>query len=179
MAKEVYCFNEESGNVAYLVGVVDTLTECYLVPHCPKYSNIEADLIHVGENKELDFSKAIKERFKKYVSMVTGEQDLYISEIADCSIGFEKRQVQGTIQLPDVLLRLFESMTGFVDNDEIRESFKEYDRAVYYYLGEPLAEYRVISDYKLFQYFYMGIVHQIVCIEYDEYLLLLISGTTE
>ncbi len=62
MAKEAYCFQNESRETAFLAGVADTLSDDVLCRVCPPHSTVEVDVFCLGENNEIDFNSAIKKQ---------------------------------------------------------------------------------------------------------------------
>ena len=98
MSKEAYTFENINGKTAYLVGVVDTLCDEYLVSACPQYTIVEADLFEIDESQ--DFNKYIAARLKEYLPSIGGDAGAIEDKINKMKIEFEKETDFKSFQAP-------------------------------------------------------------------------------
>lgn len=177
MSKEAYTFENENGKTAYLAGVIDTLSDEYLVKVCPKYSTVEADLFELEDYG--DFNKAIANRLKKYLPSIGGNIDAVAKNIDKMEIVFEEDVDFQSFQAPGFVMSMYERIPDYVHSREAHDSFASFCESVEYYLGSPIRFYRAKKGYEVLSKFYIGMIFETIFIEYEGYLLMLCRGTSE
>lgn len=179
MAKEVYCFKNEYGEAAFLAGVADTLSDEILSRVCPRQSTVEVDIFYLGENNEIDFNSAIRDRFYHYLpSIVDGEAKLK-AKIDSLDIQFKVDERYKDFQAPGFIMDLFRCMPEYRHGPDQHNAFCKFSEAIEYYLGKPLRFYIASKGYSLLSEFYLYICYGVAFIEYDCYLLMIMAGSSE
>ena len=177
MSKEAYTFENVNGKTAYLVGVIDTLCDEYLVKVCPQYTTVEADLFEIDESK--DFNKHIAARLKEYLPSVGGDADAIEEKIDKMEIVFEKETGFESVQAPGFIMSMYERMPEYKHGRKGHDAFALFCEEAEYYLGRPIGFYRATKGYDILSKFYIGMIFEVILIEFEGYLLMLSRGTSE
>lgn len=177
MSKEAYTFENINGKTAYLVGVVDTLCDEYLVSACPQYTIVEADLFEIDESQ--DFNKYIAARLKEYLPSIGGDAGAIEDKINKMKIEFEKETDFKSFQAPGFIMSMYEHMPEYMHGRKGHDAFALFCEGTEYYLGKPIGFYRATKEYDILSKFYIGMIYEVILIEFEGYLLMLSRGTSE
>lgn len=179
MSKESYCFQNESGETAFLAGVADTLSDDVLCRVCPLHSTVEVDVFYLGENNEIDFNSAIKKRLNKYLPSIENGDSKLKTKVDSLDIQFEVADGYKNFQTPRFIMDLFQMMPEYSHAQEQHNAYCKFSDAIEVYLGKPLRFFKAHKDYSVLSEFYLYICYSVVFIEYNEYLLMIMAGSSE
>lgn len=175
MSKDYCGFSNEGGETAFLAGVVDVLSDELSMFLDYAYA-LDADIFHVEDNNISLLNDAVKKRLHSYKDKY-GCSSIITDEKTDAiDIQLQKSYLSADAALLDY-------MKKNSDKKEIEKAVSEFLRNLKWYLGEPIGVYTpvrkndknidVISD------LYLGIACDYFFIEYNQYFVMIVFGTSE
>lgn len=181
-------FENESGTTGFLGGMVSAECDGFnmkLYDLGIKYEEFAADIFYLGENNEITFEEAIKNRLKNtwYEGSTMGNKD-EDAKLIDSS-HFEFRTAKET-SFSEVLMRMYKNSEG-IDLDKFKSIVEEFTTSIEYYLKKSKAIYDIPSELNhdiyecgsIISSYYTYITFSIALVEYDNYALLLVRGSNE
>ncbi len=173
MSKDYYLFENESGETAYLAGIVEVLSN-NLSLVCDFGYSFEVDIFYMKDNDFNYLENSLKKRFYSYTSQ--GGRTT-IKDIDKLNFKFD-------ILKTDVKKYVFNAFSKYSHSKDLQKSVDKFFLSLNWYLQEPTCIYTlskgisgkvgdVLGDlymYMAFNYFFVG---------YDEYAVLFVFGTSE
>ena len=175
MSKDYCGFSNEDGETAFLAGVVDVLSD--ELSMFLDYANaLDADIFHVEDNNISLLNDAVKKRLHSY-------KDKYgcSSIITDEKIDAIDIQLQKSYLSADAAL--LDYMKKNSDKKEIEKAVSEFLCNLKWYLGEPIGVYTPVrkndKNIEVIADLYLGIAWDYFFIEYNQYFVMIVFGTSE
>lgn len=175
MSKEYGALKEETGEVAFLAGVVDVLSDILLLV-CDSTSDFDADIFYIPNNDFAALDDAIKKRLKVY-NQSMGSDCVKQKDIDSIHLELEKIE-------EDVPEYVYKAFQNHCSSKNLQEAIDEFFGALNWYLQKPVCIYRPgsqCSDHVLdiLGRIYLYMAFDYFFIAYDEYMVLFVLGTTE
>lgn len=188
MRKESWNFENETGQTAFLAGVVDCLSD-YLSCICDWDIAFDADIFYIKYNDYTLLNDEIKKRLYQYHKYIGGYWDpvaeKLISDITTQDIDrldFKLESVNTDIK--EYLCKIFSKYSSSSSSEDISAKIEGFLSDLNWHLGKPICVYETSEDtfkknlYVLGQ-MYLYIAFDYFFIAYDEYVVLFIFGTVE
>lgn len=173
MSNEYYAFRNTDGETAFLAGAVDALCGIFLARSCPKYYTVEADVFALPDN--LDFSEMLRTGMSRYVPL-TCEPEKHAERLKNAEFTFSEINESPAAVIEDVFTRYSEDRNNCGGN--IGVFFAE----VEYYLEKPKKLFKVEEESGLwtdYYTYYTGIIIETFLVEYENYAVLIVFGSSE
>ena len=174
MSKEIWDFKGENGSVAYMAGVIDVLSDrlCML---CDFGYAFEADIIAVDRMKSNDFSERLKKRLKKYHSMqITEYEEENISKLNFLLKKYHNQNVEQAI---------YEKFQKVSKSKVLEKEIREFCDSILWYIGKPATVYEMDGEFNqnsnILEEYYLGIITDMLFVEYDDYMVMMFWGSVE
>lgn len=169
----------ENGRCAYLAGALNAVTDnfdCRLYQANVHYETVYCDLFSIGECN----SDIIRELLKSRIKLLQNH-DANRSDIVDAEID-ELKIMESTKSMEQALYSLYEKRTD-ADPEGVQEAIKGYCADVRYYLEKPKKLYEVdqstvVMDGEISNT-YIGILFNILFVEFESHLLMILHGSSE
>ena len=172
MSKEYYEFENENGDVGFLAGVVDVLSD-ELTMMCDYGNAMDADIFFAENNDFSALSRAVKNRFHSYNDSDFRVDDEQIDAINFSSEDYEKTTI-------DVLNKMF---AKYSSNAQLDKSIDEFFQSLNSYLGKPVCCYvpknRNDNNTAVFGDVYLSLAFDYLFIAYNSFFVLCVFGTVE
>lgn len=175
MSKDYFGFSNEDGETAFLAGVVDVLSD-ELSMFLDDANALDADIFHVEDNDISLLNDAVKKRLHSY-------KDKYgcSSIITDEKIDAIDIQLQKSYLSADAAL--LDYMKKNSDKKEFEKAVSEFLRNLKWHLGEPIGVYTSVrkndKNIDVIADLYLGIAWDYFFIEYNQYFVMIVFGTSE
>ncbi len=173
MSKEYYHFENEKGDISFLAGVVDVISD-YLEMALDFAYALEADIFYVKDNNIALLDNAIKTRLHNY----NQELRYNIPKEKIDRLHFQLNELK-----TDVHNYFFEQMKPYSSKSNLSDKVSEFLGTLSWHLGEPLGIYAPpkmpdkninilgkIYLYEAWKYFFVS---------YEDYVVLVLFGTVE
>lgn len=180
-------FKNESGITGFLGGVISHACDEFnmkLYNLGVEYEDFESDIFYIGEDNEIKFEEAIKERLKNSLSSecTMGTEDEFYQLLDKLDFKLKKADES---TLSDIIMSMYQNVEG--DNERIRSAVEGFSEDIKYYLQEPEAIYYLSSDLNKELYECGGVISQyytyipfsICLVKYDKYIMLMVRGSNE
>ena len=174
MSKEYSCFEDESGKTAFLAGVVDILSD-NLSLHCADFNDFDADVFYTPDQDVSQLTDAVKKRMRSYFSLLGClNQPEKIEALAfDHLVRIDSDPEQFMIDTVDELGK----------DDASRNAISEFLRELKWHLGKPACifspDHLPDKNTDTLGRAYMYVAWKYFFIAYEEYMVLMIFGTSE
>lgn len=174
MSKESCCFEAESGKTAFLAGIVDVLSD-NLSLHCVDFNDFDADVFYAPDQDISQLTDAVKKRMRSYFSLLGGlNQPEKIEALAfDHLVRVDSDPEQFMIDTVDELGK----------DDASRNTISEFLRELKWYLGKSVCilcpDHLPDKNIDTLGRAYMYVAWKYFFIAYEEYMVLMIFGTSE
>ncbi|MDE6025121.1 MAG: hypothetical protein K2G45_06700 [Lachnospiraceae bacterium] len=172
MSKDYYEFEKENGDVGFLAGVVDVLSD-NLSMMCDSVYAMEADIFFAENNDFSALSRAVQNRFRSYNNSDFRVDDEQIDAINFSSEDYEKTTI-------DALHKMF---AKYSSNAQLDKNIDEFFQSLNWYLGKPACCYvpknRNDNNAVLFGNVYLYEAFDYLFIAYDSFFVLFVFGTVE
>ena len=174
MSKEYFCFESESGETAFLAGVVDALSDD-LSLHCVDFHTLDADVFYApGQDISL-LNEAVKKRLRSYYSTLGGLNRPEEIEKLDLS-NLVRSKVSPSFD-----------QAGFIPelrNDKAaKDAEASFLRELIWHLGKPVCcfypPHLPDKNVEIMGVAYMSFSWHYFFIAFEEYIVLMIFGTCE
>ena len=174
MSKDYFLFESESGETAYMAGVVDVLSDNLGL--CCKYGNaLEADLFYVKDN---DIS-LLNDAVKKILHIYNEKEGHNIPIEKIDKIDFQLKEGKPE----DYYGMLYGALEAFCQKERLSKEVAEFLRSLEWYLGKPIGVYSPIripdKNIQVLGQIYLYMAWDYFFIAYNDYLVLIIIGTVE
>lgn len=173
MSKEYWCFESESGETSFLAGVVDVLSD-NLSLHCTDYNTLDTDVFYIPNQDISQLNEAVKKRMRSYYSMLGGLNTPEKIEALDFHL--IRKDCEPSQYIIDSVKELSKS-------DAAKEAIKEFVRELEWHLQKPICIYEPthMTDKNLavLELGYIGIAWRYFFIAFEDYMVLMIIGTSE
>ncbi len=172
MSKEYFEFENENGDVGFLAGVVDVLSD-ELSMMCDFPDTMEADIFFAKNNEFSALSWAVRSRFYSFNACNFRVDDEQIDAINFSSEDYEKTTI-------DALNKMF---AKYSSNAQLDKSIDEFFEELNWYLGKPVCCYvpkkRNDNNTAVFGDVYLHLAFDYLFIAYDSFFVLFVFGTVE
>lgn len=170
-------YNNEYGSCAYFAGATRVLTDnldMALYEAGVKYEALASDVLCIDKLDEIIIKKHLKERIVNLIE--ENIEDKLDVELENMKIKNTHMSMQGTI------FGYYKDRLD-CDKDKIKSAIEKYSKDVEYYLGKPKnvfeAEKRTLDMCGLVSSCYLGILFNLVFVEYEEHMLMFVHGSCE
>ena len=140
---------------------------------------LDADIFYIGEEKEIDFNTAIKNRLKLQWNFTTTTFDEFQRNkwIDDLDLKFLKLEQSPT----DAIVKMYDTRHDKQDIDWVhfRKSVNSFIRDIGFELGEARATYSTATDSPALANRYCSIIMNIIIVEYSSYFVMILRGTSD
>lgn len=170
-------YSNEYGSCAYLAGAVRVLTDnldVALYEAGVKYEALASDVFCIGGFDEATIKTLVKERIMNL-----------IEENVDDKLDAEL----GRMKIENTHMYMQETIFGYYkdrldcDKDKIKTEIDKYSKNVEYYLGKPInvyeADKETLDMCGLVSNTYLGILFNLVFVEYEQHMLMFVHGSCE
>lgn len=174
MSKEYRTFHEETGETAFLAGIVDALSDALSLV-CNYGFAVNADIFYTPDHDLTALDDAIKNRLKAYNQY---EMNFHIkqSDIEEIHLELEKLE-------EDVIKYVYNSFQSYSSSEYLKESINNFFRDLNWYLQKPLCIYKPSSQcpktLDILGNIYLYMAWEYFFIAYEEYTILFIFGTID
>lgn len=174
MSKEYFEFENENGDVGFLAGVVDVLSD-ELTMMCDYSYAMEADIFFAENNDFSALSRAVQNRFRSY-----NDSDFRVDDEQIDAINFSLEDYEKTTI--DALNKMF---AKYSSNAQLDKSIDEFFSSLNWYLGKPACCYvpkkkkRNDNNTAVFGDVYLNLAFDYLFIAYDSFFVLFVFGTVE
>lgn len=173
MSKDHCCFESESGETAFLAGVVDVLSD-NLSLHCIDHNTLDADIFYVPNQDVSQLNEAVKKRMRSYYSLLGGLNKP--EKIETLNFHLIRRDCEPAQYLIDTVKELSKS-------DAAKDAIKEFVRELEWHLQKPICIYEPThtpdKNLAVLELGYIGIAWRYFFIAFEDYMVLMIIGTSE
>lgn len=174
MSKEYCCFKSESGETAFLAGVVDVLSD-NLSLHCAYSEDLDADIFYTPDQDLSQLTDAVKNRMRSYYSLLGGLNEpekieaLDFDDLVRVDCNSKSYMTHGVPELRD--------------NKAAKDANAEFMRELEWHLGKPICTYSPShlpdKNIEILGRAYMSFARHYYFIAFEEYMVLMIFGTSE
>ena len=175
MSKDFGVFESEKGDIAFLAGVVDVISD-RLSLLCDYGYTLEADIFPLESNNMELLSNSVKKRLHNYKQQI-GE--FSASDVEIDSFDFQLKK----IEVNDVSNYLSEIIKSYSSRSNISEEVDEFLNTLRWQLQQPLGIYEPIKlpdkNVEILGKIYLYLAWKYLFIYYNNYVVLLIFGTVE
>lgn len=172
MSKYYNEFENENGDVGFLAGVVDILSE-ELSMMCDFPYTMEADIFFAKNNDFSALSWAVRSRFYSFNIADMRVDNKQIDAINFSSEDYEKTTI-------DALNKMF---AKYSSNAQLDKSIDEFFQWLNWYVGKPVCCYvpkkRNDNNTAVFGDVYLNLAFDYLFIAYDSFFVLFVFGTVE
>ena len=172
MSKDYYEFETENGDVGFLAGAVDVLSD-KLSMICDYGYAMDADIFFAENNDFSALSRAVRSRFYNYNIADMRVDDKQIDAINFLSEDYEKTTI-------DALNKMF---AKYSSNAQLDKSIDEFFQSLNWYLGKPACCYipknRNDNNTAVFGDVYLHLAFDYLFIAYNSFFVLFVFGTVE
>ncbi len=174
MSKDYFLFESESGETAYMAGVVDVLSD-NLTMHCKFGNALEADIFYIKDNDMSLLNEAVKKRLHTYNEKEG--HNISIEKIDKIDLQLREGKPEDYNEM------LYGVLESWCQKDNLSEGVKEFLRSLQWYLGKPTGIYSPVKmpdkNIDVLGKIYLYMAWDYFFIAYNDYLVLIIIGTVE
>ncbi len=175
MSREYWTLKGESGETAFLAGVVDVLSDTLSLV-CDFTSAFNADIFYIPGNDLALLDDTVKRRLNIYHRY---QENSYVKQSDIDRIHFDLEKTE-----EDITEYVCHSFQKYSSSPKLKKAVKDFFQNLNWYLQKPLCIYRPCSQYpdkilNILGPVYLYMVFDYFFISYDEYMVLFIFGTTE
>lgn len=174
MSKDYFLFESESGETAYMAGVVDVLSD-KLAMHCKFPYALEADIFYIKDNDMSSLNETVKKRLHTYNEKEG--HNIPVEKIDKINL-----QLKGG-QIGDYNGMLYGELESWCQKEKLSECVEEFLRGLQWYLGKPIGIYSPVKmpdkNIDILGQIYLCMAWDYFFIAYNDYLVLIIIGTVE
>jgi len=173
LSKDYYQFKNEKGDIAFLIGLVDYLSD-RLSLICDFGYTLEADVFAVSDQDLSLLSESVRKRVYLY-SEQTGNFD----KDTISNIDFDLKKMDGT----DVVDYMYAKMKTYSSSSALLEEIEEFFSTLRWQLGHPIGIYEPVQmpdeNITILSNVYISLAWDYCFIEYDGFVVMVIWGTAE
>lgn len=170
-------YSNEYGSCAYFAGAIRVLTDnldMALYEAGVKYEALASDVFCIDKLDEIIIKKHLKERIVNLI-----EED--IEDKLDAEL--DKMKINNThMSMQETIFGYYKDRLD-CDKDKIKSAIEKYFKDVEYYLGKPKKVYEAHKETLdmcgLVSNSYLGILFNLVFVEYDKHMLMFVHGSCE
>ncbi len=170
-------YNNEYGSCAYIAGAIRVITDNFdmaLYEAGVHYEALAGDVFCIDELDENTIKKHIKER-------ITNLVDENIDEKLDVEV--DKLKIENVnISMQETIFRYYKDRLD-CDKENVNAAIEKYSKHVEYYLGKPKNVYEADKDTidgcGTLSSAYLGILFNVVFVEYEKHMLMFLHGSCE
>ncbi len=170
MSKEYCCFESESGETAFLAGVVDVLSD-NLSLHCVDFHTLDADVFCAPNQDILQLTDAVKKRMLSYFS----------------AEGLNNTERIRELDFSNLVRSDCNALTGCIPELRADKAAQvaeaEFLQDLEWHLGKPVCIYRPShlpdKNIEIIGRVYMSFAWNYFFIAFESYVVLMIFGTSE
>ncbi|MBR3833864.1 MAG: hypothetical protein IKJ73_06075 [Lachnospiraceae bacterium] len=174
-------YNNEYGSCAYIVGAIRVITDNFdmaLYEAGVHYEALASDVFCIDGLDESIIKKHIIERIRNLVEdkLEDNFDEKLLAEI-------EKLDIKPTnMSMQETIFRYYKNRLD-CDNEKVKATTEKYAKGVEYYLGKPKNVYEADKDTidvcGILSSAYLGILFNIVFVEYEKHMLMFLHGSCE
>ncbi len=175
MSKDYCGFSNEDGETAFLAGVVDVLAD-ELSLFLDRTNALDADIFLVVDNNISLLNDSVKKRLHAYKDKYGCSSIITDEKIDAIDIQLKKSDLSADAALLDY-------MKKNSDKKDVGNAVDEFLHNLNWYLGEPIGVYVPVRksdrNVSVIGNIYLGIAWDYFFIEYNQYFLMIVFGTSE
>lgn len=175
MSKEYWKFENEKGDIAFLAGVVDVISD-RLSLLCDYAYALDADIFPLESNNVESLNYLVKKRLHNYKEQIGG---FSASDEEIDSLDFQLKK----IEVNNVSSYLSEIIKSYSSRNNILEEVDEFLNTLCWQLHKPMGIYVPIKssdkNIDVLGKIYLYLAWDYIFIHYNKYMVLLIWGTVE
>lgn len=170
-------YSNEYGSCAYVAGAIRVVTDNFdmaLYNAGVHYEALAGDVFSIDGLDEISIKKHIKERVSNLVvENITEELDVEL----------EKMKINNThMPMQETIFEYYKDRID-CDKDKIKDAIEKYSKDVEYYLGKAKNVYEADNETLdmcgLVSNSYLGILFNLVFVEYEKHMLMFVHGSCE
>lgn len=170
-------YSNEYGSCAYFAGATRVLTDnldMALYEAGVKYEALASDVFCIDKLDEIIIKKHLKERIVKLI--VENIEDKLDAEL-------DKMKIKNThMSMQETIFGYYKDRLD-CDKDKINSAIEKYSKDTEYYLGKPKKVYEADKDTidgcGILSSTYLGILFNVVFVEYEKHMLMFLHGSCE
>ena len=173
MSKDYYLFKNEKGDVAFLIGLVDVISD-KLSLICDYGYTLNADIYPLPDNDLSLLNDIVKKRIHIYKEQL----DNYNADKIE-QIDFRLRKVE----TENVNEYIYSIIKKYSSSNNLKEEVDEFIRTLNWQLGKPLGIFESVqlpdSNVQVLGEIYLDLAWNYFFIAYEGYMVMMILGTVE
>lgn len=175
MSKDYWSFENEKGDIAFLAGVVDVISD-RLSLLCDYAYTLDADIFPLENNDITLLNDSVKKRLHHYNEQCGGN-NVSKEEIDSLDFHLEK------LEINDLTNYLSGIIKSYSSSNNISEEVDEFLNTLHWQLQQPLGVYAPTKlpdkNVGVLGKIYLYLAWRYFFISYNDYIVLLIVGTVE
>ena len=181
MSKEIRYYNNINPQTAYIAGIVEAFITPVDMEMSDVHYGVDTDIFWLGDNGIDSLYDVLLNRLRKYNDIDRLNLDLERDSFMP-NIPISKLEGSNSIETVTEILK------GYCKTEKIKPAARDFFFSVNWYLKQPKAVYKAdmqaLYEYipeleKALRSFYLFVISELIFIEYSEYILMLVIGSSE